>query len=296
MVFRTTDGNDLQTQNFMNDKILVQLLVLVVSFFAVWFGLSQINFIDEDDMRGFAKDNEKRLGELILETITATNEKIKDEKIHAVVDSIMVRICRAKVVDCDKIKIHIIRNDEVNAFALPDNHMIIYTGLIEYAENPEELAGVMAHEIGHMEKNHVMKKLMKEIGLEMLFAIAGGDAGFEIMRETGKTLSSSAFDREQEREADDYAVETLALSGIDPQHLSNFFFRLSRKGNIPAELAWISTHPDTRERAAGIIEKKKDFTFEPNGILKMSWADVKRMITEGDASAIEEDEQVKEGF
>lgn len=262
----------------MTDKILTHFAVLLISFFAVWFGLSQIRFIDEEDLRGFAKENERRLGELILESITTTNEKIKNEKIHAVIDSIKVRICRTKAVDCDKIKIHIIRNSEINAFALPDNQMIIYTGLIEYAENAEELAGVMAHEIGHMEKNHVMKKLVKEIGLEMLFAIAGGDAGYEIVRQTGKTLSSSAFDREQEREADEYAVETLALSNVDPQHLSNLFFRLSQKHNMPEELAWISTHPDSKERAADIIRKKKEFTFASDLIIKTAWVHVKNML------------------
>src|SRR5688500_13238036 len=167
----------------MTDKILTQFAVLLVSFFAVWYALSQINFVEEDEVREFAKVNEQKLGELILETITSTNEKIKNEKINAVIDSIKVRICRTKTVDCEQIKIHIIRNSEINAFALPDNHMVIYTGLIEYAENAEEVAGVMAHEIGHLEKNHVMKKLVKEIGLEMLFAMAGGDAGFEIARE-----------------------------------------------------------------------------------------------------------------
>lgn len=262
----------------MTDKILTQFALFVISFFAIWFALSQINFIDEDDVHGFARENEKRLGEMILETITTTNETIKDEKINAVIDSIKVRICRTKAIDCDKIKIHVIRNSEINAFALPDNHMVVYTGLIEYADNAEEVAGVMAHEIGHMEKNHVMKKLVKEVGLEMLFAIAGGDAGFEILRQTGKTLSSSAFDRQQEREADDYAVETLARANVDPQHLSNLFFRLSQKHNIPEELAWISTHPDSKDRAADIIKKKKEYSYDPKVILKSAWADVKEML------------------
>ena len=274
----------------MTDKILTQFALMLVSFFAVWFSLSQINFLDEEDVRGFAKENERKLGELILETITSTNEKIKNEKIKAVIDSIKVRICRTKTIDCEKIKIHVIRNSEINAFALPDNQMVIYTGLIEYAENAEEVAGVMAHEIGHLEKNHVMKKLVKEIGLEMLFAMAGGDAGFEIARETGKTLSSSAFDRKHEREADEYAIETLALANIDPQHLSNFFFRLSQKHSMPEELAWISTHPDTKERAADIIKKKKDYTYHPDTIIKTEWNEVKNLMLHQDEDGSTSDE------
>ena len=264
----------------MTDKILTQFTLLAVVFFGVWFSLSQINFIDADEVQGFAKENERKLGQMILETITATNEKVKNEKVRAVIDSIKAKICRTKALDCEDIKIHIIRNSEVNAFALPDNHMVICSGLLEYADNAEEVAGVMAHEIGHMENKHVMKKLVKEVGLEMLFAMAGGDAGFEIVRETGKTLSSTAFDRKQESEADEYAVEILASSNIDPQHLSNFFFRLSQKHNIPSELAWISTHPDTKERAADIIKKKKEYTFTKSVILKTPWDEIKKLIQE----------------
>jgi beta-barrel assembly-enhancing protease len=264
----------------MTDKILTQFTLMVVVFFGVWFSLSQINFIDAEEVEGFAKENERKLGQMILETITTANEKVKNEKVHAVIDSIKAKICRTKAVNCDDVKIHIIRNSEINAFALPDNHMVIYSGLIEYADNAEEVAGVMAHEIGHMEKKHVMKKLVKEVGLEMLFAMAGGDAGFEIVRETGKTLSSTAFDRKQESEADEYAVEILAASNVDPQHLSNFFFRLSQKHNIPSELAWISTHPDTKERAADIIKKKKEFTFSKDLIVKTPWNEVKKLMQE----------------
>lgn len=270
----------------MADKILTQFTILIVSFFAVWFGLSQINFIDEDRETGFARQNEKKLGELILESITATNEEIKNEKVRAVIDSIKVKICRTKVVDCADIKIHIIRGAAINAFALPDNHMIIYTGLIEYAEHPGELAGVMAHEIGHMEKNHVMKKLVKDVGLEMLFAMIGGDAGFEIVRQTGKTLSSTAFDRKQEEEADTYAVEVLAGANIDPQHLSNFFFRVSQRYNIPSELAWISTHPDSKDRAADIIKKKKKFDFTDAAVINTPWDEVQQWLHEDATAAV----------
>ncbi len=262
----------------MTEKITTQFAIMIVSFFAVWLALSQISFVKESDIRAFAKENEKKLGQFILDAITSTNEKIENQKINAVIDSILVRICNTKTIDCKKIKIHVIRSSDINAFALPDNHMVIFTGLIEYADNAEEVAGVMAHEIGHMEKNHVMKKLIKEVGIEMLFAMAGGDAGFEIARQTGKVLSSSAFDRKQETEADEYAIASMAHSNIDPQHLSNLFFRLSQKINFPEELAWISTHPDSKSRAAEIIKKKKEYAFHTDNIISTGWSEVKNML------------------
>jgi predicted Zn-dependent protease len=174
----------------------------------------------------------------------------------------------------------VIKSHEVNAFALPDYNMVIYTGLIDYAKNAEEVAGVMAHEIGHMEKNHVMKKLGKEIGIAMLWTIAGGDAGFEIMKETARVLSSSAFDRSQETEADLFAVEMMAKANIDPENLGSFLFRLNQNNDLPDELVWISTHPDSKERAAEIIAKKKEYTFQAKTILNTSWEEVKKIFDE----------------
>lgn len=266
----------------MNEKILIQFSVIIISFFGVWFLLSRIDFLNESDVQKFKQKSEQKLSEIILKSLTVTNEEIENKEISAMLDSIKVRLCKAKKLNCAKIKIHLVRSSDINAFALPDNHMVVYTGLLTYAKNAEEVAGVMAHEIGHMEKNHVMKKLVKEIGMEMLFTIAAGDAGNDIARETAKVVSSSAFDRKHEQEADDYALEMLTSANIDPQHLSNFFFRLSRQNEMPEELVWISTHPDSKDRAAEIIRKKKNFTYKKISILKTPWDDVKKRLEDVD--------------
>jgi predicted Zn-dependent protease len=266
----------------MTQKILFQFFVLVALFFGIWFGLSQINYVDRADIEKFTKENEKKLGELILKTIKATEQELDSTNIRAIIDSIGNRICKPNGVDYSKIKIHVIKSSEVNAFALPDNNMVIYTGLIEYAKNAEEVAGVMAHEIGHMEKKHVMKKLVKEIGFAMLFTIAGGDAGFEILRETARVLSSTAFDRKQETEADNYAIEMLAEANVNPEHLANFLFRLAKDHDMPEELVWVSTHPESKERAAEILSKRKPYSFANNPILNTPWKDVQKVFAEAD--------------
>jgi predicted Zn-dependent protease len=264
------------------EKILIQFAAIVVSFFGVWFLLSQIDFVNESDLQKLKGETEQKLAELIIETIERSNDKIENEKVLSVLDSIKVRLCAGKNIDCTKIKIHLIRNSEINAFALPDHNMVIYSGLLEYAENAEEVAGVMAHEIGHIEKNHVMKKLVKEIGMQMLFTIAAGDAGNDISRETAKVITSTAFDRSKEREADKFAVELLTSAHVDTQPLSNLFFRLALKDKMPEELVWISTHPDTKERAAEIIKLSKESTFEPRPVIQTSWKAVQEQLRDDD--------------
>lgn len=268
------------------EKILIQFAVLVISFFGLWFLLSRIDFVNRDQVEKFAAESEQKLGEVILESITLTSGEVNNKKLKALLDSIKTRLCEGKQLDCGKIKLHLVRNSEVNAFALPDDHLVVFTGLLEYADNAEEVAGVMAHEIGHIEKNHVMKKLTKDIGLSMLFSIAGGEAGGKIARETAKMLSSTAFDRDKEAEADAFAVEVLAAANIDPQHLSDFFFRLARKHDLPDELVWISTHPDTDERAEKILNLKKGYTVKPEPIIHTDWKEIQRLV-----SSYEEDDE-----
>src|SRR5690606_22581823 len=116
-------------------------------------------------------------------------------------------LCRENQIDRKKIKLHVLRKSDINAFALPDNHLVFYSGLIESAHSEAEVLGVMGHELAHLEKRHVMKKLAKELGLTAIITMTTGNKGGQTIQQVVKLLSSSAYDRELEREADKTAVE-----------------------------------------------------------------------------------------
>ncbi|HRI78817.1 MAG TPA: M48 family metallopeptidase [Cyclobacteriaceae bacterium] len=261
-------------------KIVFQFLVLVVLFLGMWYGLSQIKYVDADELEQFSRKSERKLSELILDALQNRDKELQSDSIVALIDSIGRRICTANAIEYDSIRVHLILNSDINAFALPDRHMVIYTGLISQTNNPEELAGVMAHEIGHMEKNHVMKKLGKEVGLSMLIALMDGGNHFEIVRQMTQMLSSSAFSRTHESEADEFAMQAMAKADIDPENLANFLFRFSNKSKVPAELVWISTHPNGKDRAAGIMTEKKKLNYTPRPILHTSWDKAKKWVSE----------------
>ena len=103
----------------------------------------------------------------------------------------------------------------------------IFSGMIEIAEEPEELAAVLAHEIGHVEERHVVNKLVKEIGVTVLFSIlSGGDP--VLISEIARATVSSAFDRSQESEADLFAINTLKKANISPRYVASIFRRIKR--------------------------------------------------------------------
>lgn len=263
-------------------KAILKLLIIVAVFFGMWFAISQINFMGKFELDHLSAKNEKRLGELIWEGISRTEREIKNDSVNYIANQIVKRICSANKIDVRKIKIHIIENEEVNAFTLPDRHLVINKGLLLYSDSPEEVAGVVAHEIAHMELDHVIKKLIKEVGLSMLFVIAGGNGNFEIIREVGHTLSSSAFDREQETEADLKAVQLLTKAHIDPSGLANFLFRLSKEDHdFSDEMVFISTHPGSAERSAEILKEKTKYKVKVRPFDFGDWQRIKDSEWEG---------------
>lgn len=217
---------------------------------------------------------DKKLGEILWENFD--QNEITEDSITGPVNDLVDHICKTNSIDKSKIKVHVVDKDEVNAFALPDNYLVVYSGLIEACENEAELMGVLGHEIAHIEKKHVMKRLVKEVGLSVLISMTSGGGG-DAIKEIAKMLSSSAYDRDLEREADMTSVDYLLKAHIDPEPFANFLYRLSEEQEgLPDQVYWISTHPESKERAADIIEYAKNRVIEKKTILSaQKWKQLK---------------------
>jgi predicted Zn-dependent protease len=113
-----------------------------------------------------------------------------------------------------------------------------------------------------------MKKLVKEIGLSVLISMTTGSNGAETIKESARMLSSSAFDRKMEKDADMKAVEYLVNAKVNPEKFAEFLYKFveGEQENL-ALLTWISTHPDSKSRAEYIIEQSKQQTESYNSII-----------------------------
>ena len=237
-------------------KILLELVLTIAVIVAVWFGLSQVDWMKFFNIQQTTQNTEEKIGDLFWKIMKSTETEITSDSIVAPVDSMLTRICKANSIDRKKIKLHLLRKNEINAFALPGNHLVIYSGLITACENEAELYGVIGHELAHMEKNHVMNKLVKEIGLSVLISMSTGNGNSETIKSAIKQISSSAYDRKLETEADLTAVDYLEKAGINPESFANFLYRLAdQTKNLPSQIYWISSHPESKERAEKIIER-----------------------------------------
>lgn len=250
--------NQLNLQS-MTKKIFIELVITVSAIAAVWLGLSQVDWMKLLNIEQTTQNTEEKIGDLFWDLMKKSENEITAGSVIAPVDSMLARICVSNSIERKKIKLHLLRKDEINAFALPNKHLVLYTGLITACENEAELCGVMSHELAHIEKNHVMNKLVKEIGLSVLISISTGNGNAETIKAAIKQLSSSAFDRKLETEADLTAVDYLIEAGIDPEPFANFMYRLSDETkNLPSQIYWISTHPESKERAEKMMERIKE--------------------------------------
>lgn len=137
----------------------------------------------------------------------------------------------------------------VNAFAAPGGQVIILGGLLEKAETPEEVAGVLAHEIGHVEHRDPMRHALRAAGSAGLLTMIFGDiAGAAVV---GEHMLTTSYSREAEVEADRFALEMLVEAHVDAEGIANFFSRRNKLeiGDM-AIPEFLSTHPDTRWRGA----------------------------------------------
>ena len=137
----------------------------------------------------------------------------------------------------------------VNAFALPGGQIVIAEGLLLAAGSPDEVAGVLAHEMGHVLHRHSTAAIIKGLGLAFLFGAMLGDLGIGVVSGAGEILVGLGFRREAEAEADEEAFALLERAGLNGHGLADFFERMEAgTGDGPAALRFLSTHPPTENR------------------------------------------------
>ncbi len=238
-------------------KLLVLLLFIVLAFGGCIYVISLFNWKKTFGIEKVTTDLDQKLGDVFWKSYSADMVEVKDDKVVLPILQMVDQLCSANGIKPSTINVHVVNNKEINAFAMPGRHLVVHTGLIQFADHQEEIAGVVAHEIAHIESGHVVKKLGKEIGLSILMNLTLGDIGGEVVRNALSTLTSTAYDRSLEKEADLKAVDYMFKAKMDPRMLSSFLGKLAEESKTPEVLQWVNTHPDSKERVRYIEEKIK---------------------------------------
>jgi Zn-dependent protease with chaperone function len=161
----------------------------------------------------------------------------------------------------DSLEAHVISTKIPNAFALPGGKIYLFDGLLQKANNADEIAGVIAHELGHVRNRDSMRHLIQTGGTSFLIGLLFGDVtGGGAVIFTTQALLNSSFSRDVERQADAFAVSAMHGLGRSPKPLGELLLRVTgseEKDALAKEaLSILSSHPLTEERLA--MMKKAD--------------------------------------
>jgi len=251
----------------MQRTILRDLLVLLGVFGLIWLVFSLFSYPEDPQLLSVHK--EEKMGEVYMDLILLNPlfGEFENRRVNSAVRVIGDRLVGGLQDSEFNYRFMVFDNEMINAFTLPGGNILISTGLIGFCDTAEELSAVMAHEMGHVEERHVVSRLVKELGLEIL---TSGDQ--YVIGEVTGLLSSTSFDRKQEEEADLYAASLLEASSIEPRILATFFRKLEveMENELMQHFEIISTHPHFRSRIREALSYKPAKDFEAEA-LELNW-------------------------
>lgn len=163
----------------------------------------------------------------------------------------------------EKLRVRIVNVDMVNAAALPGGQIVIFRGLLQEAKNPDELAGVLGHEIGHVRNRDVMQALLRQMGLSLILGGVGGDVGGAL-----NSLLSASYSRAAESRADDFAIRLMRASDVSPVPTAGFFDRMATEekqlGKGAIAMSYLSSHPMSDARRKVFMDSaRKGASYTP---------------------------------
>lgn len=257
----------------MIKKIYKELVIILSVFLLGWIGFTFLKIEPEKPDLQISIEDEEKLAELL--SLSIFSESIE---LHApYLDEAMFTITKRLESHIDgtpyEYKFHVIESENINAFATLGGNIFVHSALIEAVENPEELAAVLAHEIGHVEHRHVVNKIVTEIGLSLLFTTLSGQDPVLIGEILEATVSNS-FSRSHEKEADMYGLALMEKSQISPLYMAHVFRKLKEKSAAQYVPEILSTHPNINARIQHALEAEVPEDFEAKNF-DIDWERVK---------------------
>jgi len=184
---------------------------------------------------------------------------LKDPAINARLGKVGQRVAAAS--DRKDLLYHfrVVDSKELNAFCLPGGFIYIHSRLMDIATD-DELACVIAHEVGHIAARHAIKKLQAALGYRLVISLALRNVSSIILKDALNimyNLITLGYSRHDEREADRLAVKYAHRSGYNPEAMISFFRKLLKEKKVSRHLIFLRSHPPVEERIRDVKEEIK---------------------------------------
>lgn len=223
---------------------------------------------------------ETALGDSVMQQLAPADRRCTDGRLRDSVDGIVARLAAARPDSPYRFHITVVDGPVFNAFAAPGGQIVVFRKMLQSAEKPEELAGVLAHEMQHIYRRHAMKALVRDLSIAAIVGAVFGDVSgigaFAV--QAARTMTTLHYSRETETDADREGMALLQAARIDPMGMVRFFETL-KKHTGGAELpAYLSTHPDTEKRLAEMKALAVATPVQSEPLLAdVKWDEVKKL-------------------
>jgi len=244
-------------------KIAAIVTVLFVLLFAaafygvVWAGKKSMRFV----VSKVPVSWETNFGNALLEDYKKENLLVQNPELEAKLAAAFNPLTNNRTPI--PFLLHLQEDQDPNAFAMPGGHIVVSTGLFELVEKPEELSGVLAHEMAHVLERHGFRKAITSAGpwvaARLLFGDSGGLIGF--LGDSSTILLQQSYSRSYEREADERGWDLMVKANINPRAMIDFLKKMKvhteLSGLADLEISALSSHPPTPERIQRLEAKWK---------------------------------------
>lgn len=224
---------------------------------------------------------EEHLGRSVVKHLVPPAMRCADNTRTRVIDEIITVLTAPLPTSPFTIRVIVVNDSTINAFAVPGGYIVLYRGLLEKTQTAEELAGVLAHELQHIFKHHVTQALIQHVSTGLLLAAITGDTSKATAYglESARLLGILRYSRQSEEEADAAGMRMLLESGIDPKGMIAFYELLTKSTSETSSiLKYLSTHPSTGDR----IKKLKSLVeqSQPKSVKLLKgydWSNIKKI-------------------
>lgn len=256
--------------------LLLGYALLTVSFTS----LAEVELPDLGDTSSttISPVQEKMLGQRWLRAYRSQVPTSSDPLIINYLEQLFAQLIPYSQLTEKRIDLVVVENKTLNAFAVPGNIIGVHTGLLNYAKSENQLATVLAHEMGHLSQRHYARRLeqQKNMMVPMLAGMLAGlvlaansnsDAGMAAIMGTQAAAqqASLAFSRQNEQEADRIGMQTMVEAGLDPHAAADMFeemVRANRLNRRPPE--YLLTHPVSETRVADARNRAQQYPRKPS--------------------------------
>ncbi|HEU4996587.1 MAG TPA: M48 family metallopeptidase [Gemmatimonadaceae bacterium] len=231
---------------------------------------------------------ERAMGQSVLARMAPADSLCGDSRSIAELRAVLDRLVSAGPTLPYDFRVAVVRDPTVNAFAAPGGFIVVNSGLLAAANTPEELAGVLAHEIQHVARRHSTRAMLREVPLRIALSTLSGNSGVEPAARVVGTLGALRYRRDDESEADREGLRLLEAANVDPSGMVTFMRTLQSKGaNTPQLVRYLSSHPRTADRVAELEALASRAHPESRPLLDSAeWARLRGVCSTGNASAV----------